>query len=196
LFEGSGGATIPALEPMPQGSEQRTEPRSPRSRREEIAELYTRYGAQVSRRCAYLLRDPEAAKDATQEVFVKVMRSIETFRAESSPLTWILTITTNHCLNQIAAQKAPWHERYKRFFLHQAETVEIDAGDPLERAQLIRRLLSKLDAETQQVAIHYYVDEMTQEEIGQALGRSLPTVRKRLQKFQRVAKKEFGHELA
>jgi RNA polymerase sigma-70 factor (ECF subfamily) len=186
LFEGSGDATIEALDPMPPA----------RTKREEIAELYTRYGAQVNRRCMYLLRDQEAAKDATQEVFVKVMRSIESFRADSSPLTWILSIATNHCLNVIAAKRAPWHERYKRFFLHETATIEAAARDPLERAQLVHRLLAKLDRETQQVAVHYYVDEMTQEEIAAAIGRSLPTIRKRLRKFQRVAEKELGHELA
>jgi RNA polymerase sigma-70 factor (ECF subfamily) len=34
--------------------------------------------------------------------------------------------------------------------------------------------------ETQQAVIHYFVDEMTLEEVAAAIGRSIPTVRKRL----------------
>ena len=44
------------------------------------------------------------------------------------------------------------------------------------------------------MSIHYYVDEMTQEEIGELLDRSLPTVRKRLEKFRRIAERELSHD--
>ena len=44
----------------------------------------------------------------------------------------------------------------------------------------MQKLLAKLDLETQQAAIHYFVDEMTLDEVAAAIGRSIPTVRKRL----------------
>src|SRR5438132_199056 len=85
----------PALQTQTQAaSVQQAQP----SRRAEIAELYTRYGATVLSRCRWILKDDEASKDAAQEVFVKVMRSIDGFRNDASPLTWILRIATNHCL--------------------------------------------------------------------------------------------------
>ena len=163
------------------------------SKRAQVADLYRQYGHLVQSRCYYLLRDKEAARDATQEVFVRVMRSIDSFRNEASPSTWILKIATNHCLNVIAAQKAKWRERFKQYMTHLDEEGFLAGVDP-ERAHLVAQLLGKLDRETQQVAVFYYVDEMTQEEIGQMLGRSLPTIRKRLAKFKRVARKELGHD--
>jgi RNA polymerase sigma-70 factor (ECF subfamily) len=48
---------------------------------------------------------------------------------------------------------------------------------------LIRRLLARVDLETQTAVIHYHVDGMTLEEVAAALGRSVPTVRKRLEQF-------------
>lgn len=163
------------------------------ARQEEIAELYRRYGHVVLGRCRFLLGDEEAARDATQEVFVKVMRSIEGFRGEAQPSTWLIKIATNHCLNLIAQRKAKWRDRFKRYVEHMEAGGFLAGADP-ERARIVKKLLAKFDLETQQVAIFYYIDEMTQEEIGSALGRSLPTVRKRLKKFQRVAQKELGHE--
>jgi len=161
------------------------------SRRGEIEALYVRHGPLVSRRCRYLLRDPEAARDATQEVFVKVMRHIDTYRGEGSPLGWVLKIATHHCLNVIAARDAAWRARYLSETRLERDTAEGASGEDMVRAEQVRRLLGKLDAETQQIAIHYYVDEMTQEEIGAILERSLPTIRKRLEKFHRVAQKEL-----
>jgi RNA polymerase sigma-70 factor, ECF subfamily len=163
------------------------------SRRSEIAELYTRFGPMVLGRCRWLLRNDEAARDAAQEVFVKVMRSLDGFRAEASPSTWILKIATNHCLNLIAADRALWKDRYKTYVATQEEGGFLQGVDPM-RARLVQQLLDKLDPETQAVAVHYWVDEMTQEEIAAATGRSLPTIRKRLEKFKRIAEKELSHE--
>jgi RNA polymerase sigma-70 factor, ECF subfamily len=42
----------------------------------------------------------------------------------------------------------------------------------------VRLLLAGVDIETQAVAIHYYVDDMTLEEVAATLGRSVPIVRK------------------
>ena len=162
------------------------------SRRAEIARLYERYGPLVTARCRYLLKDPEAARDAAQEVFVKAMRALDAFRGESAPHTWLLKIATNHCLNTIAADRAAWKERFRQHVRQLDELGFLSGADP-ERARLVEQLLAKMDPETQAVAIHYHLDEMTQEEIAELLGRSLPTIRKRLKTFERIAKKELGH---
>ena len=43
------------------------------------------------------------------------------------------------------------------------------------------------------MAVHYHVDEMTLDEVAALLGRSVPTVRKRLEDFARICgSKDFG----
>lgn len=179
--------------PAPEGAEARAMTPVLPARRAEIAELYTRYGSTVLSRCRYLLRDEEAARDAAHEVFVKVMRALDELRNDASPVTWILKIATNHCLNVIASNRAKWHERFRRYREHEEATREI--GVAVEKAKMVRDLLEKLDEETQAIAVFYYVDELTQDEIAAATGRSLPTIRKRLEKFQRIAKRELGDDL-
>ena len=46
-----------------------------------------------------MLWHPEDAADATQEILLKVVTSISTFRGESSFRTWTFRIATNHLLN-------------------------------------------------------------------------------------------------
>jgi RNA polymerase sigma-70 factor (ECF subfamily) len=53
----------------------------------------------------------------------------------------------------------------------------------LEDRDTVRTSLAKFDLETQQAVIHYYLDEMTLEEISRVLERSVPTIRKRLRAF-------------
>ena len=113
-----------------------------------------------------------------QDVFAKALGHWHEFRDESSPLTWLVRIATHHCLNVLRAERAPWHQRFERETRARGE----GHGGPqlFEDREAVQKLLAKLDLETQQAAIHYFVDEMTLDEVAAAIGRSVPTVRKRL----------------
>lgn len=49
--------------------------------------------------------DPQAAEDATQEVFVKVFRTIASFDGRSKLSTWLYRVTRNVCLDLVRAGK-------------------------------------------------------------------------------------------
>lgn len=53
--------------------------------------------ADVHRLCLRLLADPADAADATQEVFLRVTRSVMGFRGEASFGTWLHRVTVNVC---------------------------------------------------------------------------------------------------
>jgi RNA polymerase sigma-70 factor (ECF subfamily) len=148
-----------------------------------LAELYEKHAAAVYGRCRYLLRDDAEARDALQDVFVKVLHALPQFRAAASPSTWILRIATHHCLNLMRTKKALWREQLKALQAERRQETE-----PPDRRELVRVLLAAAPAEAQEVAVLYFVDELTQGEIGQELGRSLPTVRKRLREFLSCAR--------
>ncbi len=158
--------------------------------RADLRELYARFGGAVYGRCQYLLKDPEHAEDAMQDVFAKAIVHVKEFRADASPLTWLLKIATNHCLNLIRSDRAPWRGQLEQ------ETRARGAGhggpQVFESRDLIRKLLSKFDVETQAAVIHYHVDEMTLEEVAALLGRSVPTVRKRLKEFAAAGGQEVA----
>ena len=155
-----------------------------------LRELYSSYGGSVYGRCAYLLRDPARAEDAMQDVFAKALVSFSAFRAEASPQTWLMKIATHHCLNLMRADRAPWHQRFRS--QEEARPLGHGGGPQLvEDREAVRKLLEKLDPETQAAAIHYYVDEMTLEEVAALLGRSVPTIRKRLESFAAISGQEI-----
>jgi RNA polymerase sigma factor (sigma-70 family) len=156
----------------------RAEPADPRA---PLRLLYAKYGGAVYGRCRYLLKDPTAAEDAMQDVFAKALEHHAGFRAEASPLTWLMKIATHHCLNVLRGQRAGWRRRYEQ----EAQVRATTGGGPqvLEHRDLVAKLLDRFDLETQAVAIHYHVDEMTLEEVAAVLGRSVPTIRKRLEAF-------------
>ncbi|ATB27215.1 RNA polymerase sigma factor [Melittangium boletus] len=163
--------------------------RAKKDRSEFLRELYAAYGGGVYARCLYLLKDATNAEDAMQEVFARALTHVDEFRASSSPLTWLVKITTHHCLNLLRAERAPWRRWFEQDTLARPEG---DRGDQkMEARELVRSLLSRVDLETQAAAVHYWMDEMTLEEVAALLGRSVPTVRKRLERFAALANKEL-----
>lgn len=161
---------------------------------QEIGELYDRYAHVIFLRARSILGSDEAAHDAVQETFARVIRNHAKFRGEASPLTWMYRITTNYCLNQIRNHKGRENK-------HTANKDDIvGSGHTTQRhgieAERIRTLLAEADDETRAVVVHIYFDEMTREETAQMVGLSVPTVRKRLNAFLKNARKKLGVPLS
>ena len=148
-----------------------------------VEELYRRHAGAVYARCRYLLREDDAARDAAQEVFVRALRALPELRAAASPTAFLLRAATNHCLNVLRASRAAWREEVARVALERTERgIEPDARE------LVRALLGACSPEAQEIAVLYFVDELTQAEIAQETGRSVPTVRARLREFLGAAR--------
>ena len=59
--------------------------------------LYALQGARMKNLARNLLGNPLDAEDAVQDTFLKIQRSIESFRGQSSFVTWTFRILVNTC---------------------------------------------------------------------------------------------------
>ena len=159
-----------------------------------LQSLYVKYGSAVYGRCRFILRDASSAEDAMQDVFAKALVNEAGFRSEASPLTWLMKIATHHCLNVIRSAGAGWKDEYAAM---QVVRGEGHGGAPaMEARDLVRKSLAKFDLETQQAVIHYWVDDLTLEEVAVTLERSVPTIRKRLRAFADATGQTIAGELS
>ncbi len=152
--------------------------------RSRAAELYRTYGPAAYRRCLRILKDPEAARDATQEVFVKLVRDMAKLEDRETVLPWIYRVATNHCLNL----RRNASRRGEDADAPPLELASGSAHDVLPDRQLVQAVLSRFDTTTQSVAVGVLVDGMEQEEIAQALGVSRRTVGRKLARFLDLAR--------
>jgi RNA polymerase sigma-70 factor (ECF subfamily) len=116
---------------------------------EELVRLYDR---PVLRLALNLTRSEEDARDAYQEAFLKVYRSLGNFRFECSFYTWIYRIVNNVCLDQLR-KKAVRKEEKPVLQSNEGESEPTDffaqvpddrpAGDP-ERDMIRRELGHKI----------------------------------------------------
>lgn len=147
------------------------------------AELYQRYGALVLRRARALLADENAARDATHDVFVKVLSALDDFRHEASPVTWLYRATTNHCLNVLRSRS----RQGKVVPLIRAAPPEEEAMTLDERLSLTT-VLARVPDELREIAVYYYLDQMSHEEIARLTGLSRRTIGNRLVEFHAAAR--------
>lgn len=153
--------------------------------RARAAEAYRRYGPVVYRRCLRLLRNPEAARDATQDVFVKLVKDLDRFDEGTPVLAWLYRVSSNHCLNVRRAG------RYHGDGQPEADLdllVAPEDGSHLDRT-LARQVLARFDEVTRLVAVAVLVDGMEHEEAAEALGLSRRSVARKLERFLEGARR-------
>lgn len=136
--------------------------------------------------CRRLLGDPHDAADATQEVFVRVVRSVLGFRGESAFSTWLHRVTVNVCSTALTrrgdvrarGQSAGWED----FAVELAD----DAPDPESRAEqtdLVHRTataLATLSSDARQVVVLRDVQGLSTRETAVLLGITETAVKVRL----------------
>ena len=67
--------------------------------------LVNRYQKQVIKTACYFVGNMEDAEDLSQEIFIEIIRSVESFKKSSTLSTWIYRITINKSLNMVKKQQ-------------------------------------------------------------------------------------------
>lgn len=157
---------------------------------DEIEALYRQYGAMVHRRALAILGDAQAAHDLVQEVFVNVLRAPDAFRNEASPVTYLYQAVTNLSLRKLR----DGGRRGQLLDQHLSKDEPRSQGSSAEDNATLASILARVPDELREIAILYFVDEMSQDEIADKLGVARRTVGNRLDDFRAAARKAAGEE--
>jgi RNA polymerase sigma-70 factor, ECF subfamily len=140
----------------------------------DVGELFERYHGVVYRRCLALLRQPDDAAEAVQEVFARALSGLGRFRLQASPLTWLYAIATRHCL-QALRDRSTHALKHALFADEDSHHPDLAARSDLERT------LGTLSLAELELVAHAFRDGLTQEEISDLTRQSRKTVGKKLQ---------------
>jgi RNA polymerase sigma-70 factor (ECF subfamily) len=157
---------------------------------EACGELVTEHQRMVYQLGLHLLGDHNEALDLSQEVFLRVFRTIHRFRGQSALRTWIYRIVVNQAHNRLR-----WWRRRNRAQQVSLEDHVRTHGDPvaaeagvapdrlLARKQLAARIWAALEAlpfEQKTAIVLREIDGLRYEEIAYSLGVAVGTVKSRL----------------
>ena len=149
-----------------------------------VAQAYRQYGHLVLQRCRVLLRNNDQASDAMQDVFVRLMRYGSNFQSSESPVRWLYRVADRVCFDMMRGNKK------SPYSLGEWVDTIADSTDLAARhteADTVLRFLARFDDKTRQVAVLYFLDGLSQEEVAQELGWSRQTIHKKIQNIRAEA---------
>jgi RNA polymerase sigma-70 factor, ECF subfamily len=140
---------------------------------EAFGALYERYVGRIYNYIYYRTGNQHDAEDLTARVFYRAMRHIVNYEQRGLPFSaWLYRIAHNLVAN--------WHRDNSRrpeipledgVWIHHGEHPEVSVLQSEEQERLIK-VIRRLPADRQQLLILKFVEHLSNEEIGQIMGRT------------------------
>ncbi|HEY7784978.1 MAG TPA: RNA polymerase sigma factor [Pyrinomonadaceae bacterium] len=138
--------------------------------------------------------DQAAASDVSQQIFLKLMTSIQQFRGDSAFTTWLYRMVVNTCIDE--------RRRRKRFLPFGEVTPMLNVADKrpqeqqyarVELAESVRAAITNLRPKLRLPILLKYVQGLSYEEIATVLDCSKGTVASRLNRGHKELARCLGH---
>jgi len=149
---------------------------------EALTHLYSRYRERVLKHCTRLLCDEQAAKDAVQNVFVKLQTEHSSIRNGQSLQSWIFTVARNEAFGELRRRKAA---ELDEEILWEGELPDEELARK-NRKEIIESVLNMLYPSFREVIVLREYEQMSYEEIAQVTGLTISAVKSKLFKARKA----------
>ncbi|WP_317127933.1 RNA polymerase sigma factor [Hyunsoonleella flava] len=150
--------------------------------------LVDRYKNLVFTLALRMLKHREDAEEISQDVFIKVYKSLYKFKGDSKLSTWIYKVTYNSCLDAIKRQKRKHQEvNIDKYDAYDIEVID-DALEKLvqiDRENAIKTCIEALASEDSFILTLYYYGELSLEEISKITGLKANNIKVKLHRARK-----------
>jgi RNA polymerase sigma-70 factor, ECF subfamily len=160
------------------------------------SEIYDRYSGRIYNFTLRFLKNSEAAEDATQEVFVKMLKHANQFHGDAKLSTWLFSIAANWCRDYLRKADNKSKESDDVLVTLPAP-LELGPDRNLERRedeQRVQRALATLTPEQREAILLSRYQGLSYAEIAQIAGCSEGAVKTRVFRAMETLKKALGGE--
>jgi RNA polymerase sigma-70 factor, ECF subfamily len=147
-------------------------------------ELVRRFTPLVYRLSVRMLRNGSEAEDASQEVFLRMYRSFDTFDATRPMAPWVARTAYHACLRRLESAAHSLGQPADPEDLTAVEDVEVRNPEEMaastEAADLLARALQDLPAQDRALLDLRYREGLSDAEVSEATGMPVNTVKTRI----------------
>lgn len=154
----------------------------------EFKKLIDIENATISRICFSYSNSIDEFEDLRQNALINIWRGMQGFRGGASAKTWIYRVTVNSCLSTIRRQSRHKHESLDSLY-----GLIADDGCDKEAIEQLHRAINTLAPEDKAV-IMMWLDEMSYDEIGAAMGLNRNTIATRIRRIKDKIATEYKSE--
>lgn len=160
--------------------------------RESFGELVSRYKKLVYSVIYKFTRDNEEVNDLSQEVFIKIYRSLDKYDLQYKFSTWTVKVATNICLDSVRRKKL------NTVSLDQIENRTGYGNTPedrfirKEKSMTVREAISELPEIYRVPIILYHQKGMSYKEIADALDKPMSIIKNRIFRARLVLKESLA----
>ena len=154
-----------------------------------FTQLYRRYASKVFAKCISMLGDEGMARDATQDIFIKILLNLAKFTEQSSFSTWVYSITYNYCIDLIRKKKKiPLLYTEDVGKMSKETEVEIPDSVLLEMKQeRLANVLDRLPPGDKAILMMKYIDDLQIKDIGDVLGKTESAIKMQIMRAKQKA---------
>lgn len=148
-------------------------------------EIYQRVSGYVYTLAYRIVRTKHDAEEVTQDVFLRLYRSLASFKFESSFKTWLYRIAVNTAINHAKKRSRVTTREVEEIYEDPATVTQPEAGRRLEAEDIQKRLkglLDQLNPDQRACIISREIEGMDYQAIAASLGVNINTVRSRLKR--------------
>ncbi|MBK7096901.1 MAG: sigma-70 family RNA polymerase sigma factor [Saprospiraceae bacterium] len=142
--------------------------------------LYNRYKDKIYGKCLSMLSDPELCQDALQDIFIKVLLNLSTFKKDSKFSTWLYSITYNYCIDVIRKDGKLMTDSIDdtKAGNQLADINNIEEQKLLEiKVERLDKILDAIPVKDKSILIMKYQGDLSVREISDMLGKSESAVK-------------------
>jgi RNA polymerase sigma-70 factor (ECF subfamily) len=137
-----------------------------------------------------MLNNVGEAEEAAQEAFIRAYTRLHTYNPEHKFSTWILSITSNYCIDLLRKRRALLLSIDEPLPPHPALMSENAKGPEAqlvigEQQEMVQTLLQELPADYRQAVVLRYWHEMSYEEIAEMMETTVSAIKSRLFRARR-----------
>jgi RNA polymerase sigma-70 factor (ECF subfamily) len=154
---------------------------------EAFGEIVRRWERRIFALAYGMLGREEDARDATQETFLAAFRNLRGFRGDAKVSSWLHRIAINQCITRQRRAKVRGEtaledeaEKNAAVFALPVDASPARSAEALERGKAVRKAVSSLPPDLRQVVVMKEFEELTFQQIADALEIPLSTVKSRL----------------